>query len=269
MALVDYHIHTEVSFDSKEKMENEVKHAIAKGLTHIAFTDHFDPFDYDKDCLKIYDAEKYFELLYDVREKYGDQIDIASGVEVGQAQMYPENIKKLLDSHQYDFVIGSVHNVKGDIDLAFETYTLSNVSSWLSKYFLDAAEAAKEGLYDVFGHLNYICRYIIKQRIPVNLHDYEDLAIIVLRHIVSLGKGIEINVSTLRDNGTQTMPPIELVKKYRALGGEIITVGSDAHSANLVGMHVERGLEIAKRAGFDYFATFKNRKPTFHKIDLP
>lgn len=265
MFLADYHIHSEISFDSHASMEEIVKKAIASGITHIAITDHFDPFQKDKDCISEYDPKKYFEELSRVRGLYGDKIDIAAGIEAGQAQLYPENVKKMLDSHDYDFVIGSVHNVTGDIDLAFETYTMANVSAWLSKYFLEAAEAAKTGLYDVFGHLNYICRYIAKQKIPVNVSDYEDMAIIVLRQAVSLGKGIEINVSGMRDGGA-SLPGIELIKKYRALGGEILTIGTDAHTPQNVGLCLEKGLELARRAGFKYIATFKERKPEFHKI---
>ena len=143
---------------------------------------------------------------------------------------------------------------------------MSNVSNWLSEYFLEAAEAAKTGLYDVFGHLNYVCRYINRQKIPTKLHDYEELAVLVLRQIVANGKGMEINVSTLRDKGTAPLPSIELVKKFKSLGGEIITIGSDAHTPAHVGTGIKRGIEIAERAGFKYIATFSERKPTFHKI---
>ena len=150
----------------------------------------------------------------------------------------------------------------------FENYTLANCRSWLEKYFYESADAAKTGLYDVFGHINYICRYMHKQKIPVNVHDYDDLAQIVLRQIIAQGKGIEINVSTLRNKGFTTLPPIEIIKKYRSMGGEIITVGSDAHTAANVGIGIKRGVSLAARAGFQYIATYKDRKPVFHKIEI-
>ena len=266
MFLTDYHLHSEFSFDSQTPIEEIVKKAISLGLSEIAITDHFDPCAADPDCEKMYDTQNYFKKIEKVRKEYGDRIKIAAGVEAGQAQLYPENVKKLIENYPFDFVIGSVHNVTGDIDLAFETYSISNKVSWLERYFLEAVEAAKTGLYDVFGHVNYICRYIKKKKIPLNVHDYEDLAILVLRQVIALGKGIEINISSLRDGGNTTMPPIELLKKYRAMGGEILTVGTDAHVAHHIGKYAEKGIAIAKRAGFDYIATFENRKPIFHKI---
>ncbi len=268
MFLTDYHLHSEFSFDSQTPVNDIVERAIELGISEIAITDHFDPCKADPDCEKMYDTESYFKKIYEAREKYGGRIKIAAGVEAGQAQLYPENVKKLLSSYPFDFVIGSVHSVTGDIDLAFESYTISNKAAWLERYFLEAAEAAKTGLYDVFGHVNYICRYIKKKKIPLNVHDYEDLAILVLRQVIALGKGIEVNISSQRDGGNLTMPPIELLKKYRAMGGEILTIGTDAHVLHHIGKYLEKGLAIAKRAGFNYIATFENRKPVFHKIEI-
>lgn len=266
MVLRDYHVHTEFSFDSKAPMDACVKKAIANGLCEIAFTDHFDPYAAAPDYPE-YDAEGFFVKVQKLQAEYAGQISILAGVEAGQAHLYTENVKRLLESHPFDFVIGSVHNVTGDLDLAFQSYTLANASAWLEKYFLEAAEAAETGLYDVFGHLNYICRYIHRQKIPINVHDYEDLAVLVLRRIVSLGKGIEINVSPLRDRGGTTLPSIELIRKYKSMGGEIVTVGSDAHMPKYIGVGIKRGLELAKRAGFRYITAFRGRKPEFCRID--
>lgn len=266
MTLRDYHIHSSFSFDSQAAMEDTVRMAIKRGLSEIAFTDHYDPYAAAPEA-PDYDINEFFKEIERVREKYAGQINIIAGIEAGQAQLYGEHIAQFLTKYPFDFVIGSVHNVTGDIDLAFETYTLANVHFWLERYFLEAQKAARTGLYDVFGHLNYICRYINKQEIPITIHDYEDLAILVLREIIAQGKGIEINVSTLRDKNPMTLPSIELIKKYRSMGGEILTIGSDAHISAHVGVGIEKGLELAKRAGFKYITVFRNRKPEFCKID--
>lgn len=267
MTLRDYHIHSSFSFDSKAPMEDTVKLAIERGIAEIAFTDHYDPYASAPEA-PDFDINEFFKEVRRLQEKYAGQICILAGIEAGQAQLYGEHIAKFLPQYPFDFVIGSVHNVTGDVDLAFQTYTLANMSSWLEKYFLEALEAAKTGLYDVFGHLNYICRYMYKQEIPVNIHDYEDLAILVLKQIIAQGKGIEINVSMLRDKKTPTtLPSIELIKKYRSMGGEIITIGSDAHASAHVGVGIKRGMELAKRAGFRYITVFKGRKPDFRRID--
>ncbi|MBQ7717800.1 MAG: histidinol-phosphatase HisJ family protein [Clostridia bacterium] len=266
MTLRDYHIHSSFSFDSRAPMEETVKTAIKRGLSEIAFTDHYDPYA-NAPQAPDFDINEFFAEIGRLRTLYADKITIVAGIEAGQAQLYGEHIARFLPKYPFDFVIGSVHNVTGDIDLAFETYTLANVSSWLERYFLEAQQAAKTGLYDVFGHLNYICRYINKQDIPITIHDYEDLAILVLREVIAHGKGIEINVSTLRDKKPMTLPSIELIKKYRSMGGEILTIGSDAHTSANVGIGIEKGIELAKRAGFKYISTFKNRQPEFCKID--
>lgn len=265
MVLRDYHLHTEYSFDSQASMRAHADKAISQGIEEIVFTDHFDPFATEEET-PLYDAEGYFKEIREVQAEYEGKIIIKTGVEVGQSHLYPERVKKVIESHPYDFVIGSVHCVTGDKDLAFQSYTMANAHSWLYQYFMEACEVAKIGDYDVFGHLNYICRYMQKQKIPVKVRDYEEMAMLVLRQIAANGKGMEINVSTLRGQGTTPLPPIELVKKFRSLGGEIITVGSDSHTPQNVASSLKRGIEIAKRAGFKYIATFSERKPTFHKI---
>lgn len=267
MVIPDSHVHSEFSFDSQAPIEASVVRAIARGITHITFTDHFEPFIGSPDYPE-FDAEGFFRSIHKAKEKYADKVEILAGVEVGQANFFSESIERLLSSYRFDFVIGSLHYTEGSIDMAFQTYTMANCRSWLEKYFLEAADVAKTGLYDVFGHINYICRYMHRQKIPLNIHDYDDLAQLVLRQIVARGKGLEINVSTLRCKGFTSLPPIEVIKKYRAMGGEIITVGSDSHTAANVGICIKRGISLAERAGFKYIATYKDRKPTFHKIEI-
>lgn len=76
-------------------------------------------------------------------------------------------------------------------------------------------------------------------------------------------KGIEVNTSSYKDSpGVVTAGyDIQLLKRYRELGGEIVVLGSDAHSPEYIGYKFENFKEILLQAGFRYIAHFESRKP--------
>ncbi len=266
MIFRDYHIHSHFSPDSKSAILSIALTAMKKGLTEIAICDHFDPTANDPDCLNEYDPKAYFDELYAVRQMVGNQIKILAGVEAGQAQLYPESIKKLFKNYKYDFVLGSVHNTTGDVDLAFAEFTKDNYFSWLQQYFSEAEKAADTALYDVFAHICYPVRYMNRVNLATIAGEYEELAVPVLKKIIEHGKGLEINTSGLRFPSKKLNPLPSLLKKYKSLGGEILTIGSDAHFTTYVGLGIPTAIVAAKDAGFRYIAYYRDRKPYFEKI---
>jgi histidinol-phosphatase (PHP family) len=98
----------------------------------------------------------------------------------------------------------------------------------------------------------------------------EDLSIgaveLIFKEVIAKGKGIEINTSDVRYGQKTTIPTLGMLKRYRALGGEIVTIGSDSHGVRYIGEGISRGQELLREAGFTYQATYENRKPIFHKI---
>ena len=121
--------------------------------------------------------------------------------------------------------------------------------------------------FDVMGHITYPSRYILEQTgklpdIGVLRDCYKDL----FELIIPSGHGIELNLSGLaRENGPM-IPDMDLLKLYRQCGGEIITIGSDAHRKRHVGIVSKIGQEILKEAGFEYVTYYEERKPKFVKL---
>ena len=83
--------------------------------------------------------------------------------------------------------------------------------------------------------------------------------------LIYKGKGIEINTSGLRTIG-ETMPPAEILHWYKARGGDIITLGSDAHTAGNVSFGIRQGYDLLKSAGFKKTAIYDKRKLSFKEI---
>ncbi|HCJ42353.1 MAG TPA: PHP domain-containing protein, partial [Ruminococcus sp.] len=169
-----------------------------------------------------------------------------------------------------DFIIGSVHQVIGEKDFYFIDYekmSMNEIYSLLERYFTELHELCKTELFDVLGHITYCLRYM-KQRngIEADISRFDDIIADSFRTLAQNGKGIEINTSGLRQKYGQTFPTFESVKLYRQLGGEILTVGSDAHRTADLGKGIAEGIALAKAAGFDRVTYFKKHEPHFLKL---
>ena len=79
----------------------------------------------------------------------------------------------------------------------------------------------------------------------------------MLRALAEQGLTLEINTSGVRQPGCGiTHPNLPIVRRFRELGGERITIGADAHRPADVGADLETAAAIAKEAGFRYQAIF-------------
>lgn len=263
MFKTDYHMHTNYSVDSDADMEDMILSSISKGLNEIAVTDHVDfnenyaPPHYDDF------KRKFFEM----KDKYSHKINLVFGVEVGLDNYVSDTINKFINSYDFDFIIGSSHTVCQK-DLYFDDFfgTMDKKTSY-SLYF---SEMLKNILvtdkFCVYGHIDFISRYGIYEDNTLNYSDFSDEIDAVLKALIERGKGIEINTSGYRYNINQTYPHMNILKRYKELGGEIITLGSDAHKPEDIANHFDVSYEMLDNAGFKYITRYKDLKPVFTPI---
>lgn len=263
MYKVDYHTHTNYSCDSNASIESMVLSAISKGFDEIAITDHVDygeqyPLNYDE----------YIITFNKIKQKYAKEINIILGIEIGLDCNFRREIRNFTDKYPFDFIIGSSHAVKG-IDLYFGDY-FENKSKQdaYTLYFKDIIENINfSDEFCVYGHLDFISRYGKYKDNSLLYEDFSDIIDSVLKLLIENGKGIEINTSGYRYNINQSYPQFLILKRYKELGGEIITIGSDAHKPQDIGDHFDSAISMLKEAGFEYISIFRNKKPKFEKID--
>ncbi|MCM1261886.1 MAG: histidinol-phosphatase HisJ family protein [Butyrivibrio sp.] len=267
----DYHLHSSFSGDSEAPMEEMILKGIELGLTKMCFTEHND-FDYPATPEF---PEGFFELnpdsyIYDFlkyKEKYAQQIELCLGVELGMQPHLSKINAAFVKAHDYDFVIASSHLCNGK-DPAFpEFYEGKGQQKGYLEYFQSILDNLKAySNFDVYGHLDYVVRYGPGKDEGYSYAQYRDVIDAILKRIISLGKGIEINTKGLSCGLREANPCNDIIRRYKELGGEIITVGSDAHAPNGIAAHFERAADILKECGFDYYCTFKDRTPDFHKL---
>ena len=266
----DLHTHCTLSFDGKSPADDMVKRAIELGMRYYALTDHVDLGEFpDPDFDLEATVNGAAEMIPALREEYADKIDLIYGVELGQSTQDPEKAAELLRNNDHDFVIGSLHNIKGYNDFYFLDYTDLDVNDLLDRYFGELLDMAAMGDFDVMGHITYPLRYITGEYgIDVDMSRWDKVIDEILRQLIKRGKGIEINTSGLRQKYGRTFPDADIVRRYRELGGEILTIGSDAHCTDDLGKGIAEGIAIGKSCGFEKIAVFKKRKPEFIGFDI-
>ena len=271
MIQCDYHMHTGFSSDSEAPVRSMLDASIERGLASVCITDHLD-LDYpaDKELgpepFRL-DLDKYFSDLTRIREEYNGKLDVRIGVEIGMQPHLGETYRYLAESYPFDFIIGSLHLVHGMdpyYGKIFEGKTDREVYREAFRETLTCLDRVSS--FDVLGHLDYVVRYGRHQAQEYSYREFSDEIDEILRKVIRSGKGLEMNMGGVKYGLGFANPHPDVLKRYRELGGEIITVGADAHRPEHVAFDFEEAGEILKSCGFHYYAEFNGRKPIFKKI---
>jgi histidinol-phosphatase (PHP family) len=264
--LVDCHLHTApFSCDASATLEGLIARGRELGLSAICTTEHvdFDPQDW---CYGHYDYERHATLRARIRARqHPEDLAVMVGAEIDYQRRFEDEIRAFLRATDYDFVIGSVHYAKGRFALEDSFFDRPERSSYLT-YLKEALHAAQSGLFDVLGHLDIVKRRGVLHYGPFQPERYAEAIDAILRTCVDTGTGIEINTSGLRQAPQETFPALPVVRRYRELGGEILTVGSDAHVGADAGRDIDRALDLATAAGFQAITIFVDRQPQWLAI---
>lgn len=258
--LCDMHTHTGFSDDCDFSMEAMLEGALKRGVEAVAVTDHYDPGYPDPEFPFILDFDGYHRALEKARQKYSGRMEILYGIEIGIMDGQFEAAAKAASDFPYDMVIGSFHCLRGT-DLYTLDYSRRDGPALVEDFYSYVLECLKTfDSYDVLGHMSILDRYIGK------LYDYspvEDIIDEILKILVDKGRGLEINTSSFRYGTGTWLPRESILKRYRRLGGEILTFGSDAHDPAYYLDHFSEAAELARSAGFKYYCLFRQRKPEF------
>lgn len=273
----DYHVHTEFSDDSIYPMSQVVKDAITMKMDEICFTDHVDygiKEDWDSGKAIVYrgteplanvDYPSYAARIRELQSLYGMQIDIKMGMEFGiQTHTIPK-YEALFQKYPFDFIILSIHQVE---DKEFWTQDFQKGKSqeeYNRRYYDEMLAVIKRYQnYSVLGHMDLITRYDKNGIYP--FEKVEPIISEILRIVIENGKGIELNTSYHRYGLKDSTPSVNILKRYRELGGNIITIGSDSHSPGQLGAYIENAKQLLKSLGFHYFCTYDKMQPVYQRL---
>ena len=272
MIFADMHTHTNFSTDSDAEPEAMLESAYARGLTTYCFTDHMDYlFPMDKTQF-LFDPKKYWATMSKLKEQWKGRIDVKIGVELGLRDE-PDVVEpvtafyeKLLKDYPFDFVIGSTHCLE-HIDPYYPGYwdNFTGTKGMLRYFEAELWNMEHYSGFHVCGHLDYLMRYVPKGK-RVHIRKMQDAVDAILQTLLRHDIGLEINTGSLRRNYPETNPSAAIAARYYELGGQLITIASDAHCAEHVAADFDRAEAMLREIGFTEYATFSGGVPEFHKF---
>ena len=270
--MFNIHTHTEHSHDSQAKLSELCETAIRENLSGFAVTDHCD-------CECAAEPRAFTSLLdsYEetvrCRERYGDRLFIAAGVEIGEALYDPAFAKKVIAARPWDVVLGSVHAVRvPGWEMPFSLIDFSGcddafLRAYLHRYFDDLREMAATEDYDVLCHLTVPLRYICgKYGRRVDLTGYDVQIDGILRVAIERNKTLEVNTSGCTPRAACYLPDEPILDRYLAMGGRDLTVGSDAHTAGRLANGLSQAAAMLRGKGVTELIYYKERKPLRYPI---
>ena len=272
MILADMHTHTNFSTDSQADPEAMLQSAYERGLTTYCFTDHMDYLFPMDNSLFVFDPEVYWKTMSELRERWRGRIDVKIGVELGlrdeadTAAPVKAFYEELLARYPFDFVIGSTHCLEHTDPYYLDYWEDKSGTQGMLRYL--ESELWNMEHYDGFhvcGHLDYLMRYVPKGK---RVHELPLWPFLdeILHVLVKRGIGLEINTGALRRGYPRTNPAEVIVVRYHDIGGDLITIGSDAHYAEHVAADFDRAEAMLCKIGYKEYATFSGGKPEFHKF---
>lgn len=273
MRYADSHIHSLCSEDAEDTMLDMARASLAKGVGYLCFTDHCDldrhaTGEPDPDCFAF--RGKMNAQFFDAVQNAPPEIELRLGLELGEPNHDPSRAAEIAASPELDLVLGSLHNLRNSIDFYDMEYpSEAYCVDIIDRYMDELLEISRMECFDVMAHIGYTVRYVRKAGFDVrlNMDTQHDKLEALLRNLVERGKGLEINCAGIwKPRLGGPVPEMDVLRRYRELGGEIITVGSDAHRVREAGGGVKEGFDILRDLGYKYVATYEKRLPRFEKI---
>lgn len=252
-----------------------VNSAIGKGLSGVCFTDHCDFFvppmkaQHEEYVPEVFDVEARNAEIDKVNAKCPQDFHVFKGIEIGVQKSERDKIAAHLEKYSFDEIIASVHYLD-DTDPFWGGYYEGKTWRYAYGHYLETLYDEMVWLgdrFDIMGHYDYVTRYAPYPECSILYKDFPDILDSMLRYLAENGKALEINTKTYQDfKGRTPVLDKNILMRYRELGGEIISLGSDSHDADRVGFNFERTAALVSRCGFRYLAHFDKRKPVMLPI---
>jgi histidinol-phosphatase (PHP family) len=260
MIPIDYHMHSSYSCDSEALMARMCRAAITAGVQEIGFSEHFDSHP-DDDCSGYLEVGAWWVDLERCREQFSGVLSIKAGLEISEPHSYSEAVDQLLDSHPWDYSIGSLHWIGDDI-IFKESYFKRQMVEAYEEYFRELMLMVENGRFNILGHMDIIKRYGFEYYGEYHVTSFEKLIRPILRTLAARDLALEVNTITLRRPIREASPSSQILEWFREEGGRWVTLGSDAHTADEVGADLDNAIHIVRSAGFNVLASYTGGRPS-------
>lgn len=258
---VDYHLHSAFSSDSVAPIDVLCEAAIAQGIGEISLTEHVD-FSPEDEGIGYYQPDPYLAEVERCRDKFAGRLVIKAGVELGDVHLFPAESTAALVGRDYDFALGAVHWVEHRAAFGRDYFPTAaqpaEVGAGWVTYLAAVREAVELGVFSVLAHFDLPKRWAGSPFVP---EEHVDQIRDIIQRLIERGIGLEINTSGLRAAAGETLPGLSILRWYRELGGELLTIGSDGHRPSEVGAGFAQARALAEAAGFSRLTRYSHLRP--------
>lgn len=271
MINIDQHVHSTISHDGISTISEYMNIAKNYNIKEITFTEHYDDYNGIDTILKTLNVDEYKKQYY--KNKDDSSLKTNFGIEIGLRPESYDLISNMVKNNHFDFIIGSSHITCGK-DMAYDKTFFEELSprQAIRNYLNEVLENIKlyKKEFDVYGHIDYVIRYIIRYygnvMTKIDYNEFKEILDEILKSIIKDDKGIEINTSGIRYGLNSCHPNIEIIKRYKELGGKIITIGSDAHRVEDLASNFDIVYDMLEAIQFDTITIYHDRIPELIKI---
>ena len=263
--ILDLHVHTDNSFDGHHSAVFLCETAVENGMRAVAFTDHVEMDFFRENHFDRTARQSYFEAVK-ARSAFTGKLIVCAGLELGQPTYNLPESEDLVQLYSYDVIVASIHNLRRQKDFYFlrreGTLPDDTIDAMLREYFDEMLKLVQWGKFDVLAHLTYPLRYLHNAQGlgHIDLKPYAEVIDAILETAARNRLALEINTAGLRQDYGQLVPDEAMVRRFRQLGGQHVTFGSDAHYAHHLGQDIEHGMDMALRCGFTHVTLFQQRE---------
>lgn len=264
--MYDFHVHSIYSHYCKYSMDKMIEAAINKRIKALYFVDLFEIAG-NMNLYFEFDILEYWKEVKKYNFKYKDKIDILCGLELGISKEDIEEAKQKIDNQPLDMIMLALHRVGNKFFNNGEFFRNRRPSSIYEDYYKEMINILDNfDNFDILGHIGILESYKHNIFKDFKFEDNSNLIYEVLERLVKMNKGLEINTSILRFNEEYINTQFKILKMFNKLGGEIVTIGSDAHTPDQIGFEYKKAVQVLKNAGFENVCFFRKRLPNFVKV---
>jgi histidinol-phosphatase (PHP family) len=256
----DYHMHTRFSCDSRATMAEMCQAAIDKGIPEIGFSEHYDLHPGEIQCRDSFQLEPWAAELKRCRAEFAGRLTVRAGVEIGEPHLFAAEARDLLARYPFDYALGSLHWVGADSVFDRGYFERHPAEEAFPAFFAELERMTAVGGFDILSHFDVPVRTAFAIYGRYDPRDHEDFIRPVLRNVIAHGIALDLNTAALRRRAHLLTPGPDILRWYVELGGERVTLGSDAHEPRQVGAHLADAIAIARAAGLKYLTHFERRQ---------
>lgn len=256
----DYHMHTRFSCDCQATMAEMCQAALDKGIPEIGFTEHYDLHPGEIQCRDYFQLQPWSAELERCRAQFAGRLIIRAGVEIGEPHLFAAEARALLARYPFDYALGSLHWVGSNSVFDRGYFEQHPAGETFPAFFAELERMTAVGGFDILSHFDVPVRIAFIVYGHYDPRDYEDSIRPVLRNVIAHGIALDLNTAALRRRAKVLTPGLDILRWYVELGGERVTLGSDAHEPKQVGSYLPEAIEIARAAGLKYLTHLERRQ---------